>query len=46
MVVLYFSDCDPSGWNMAVEVGRKLQAFNFAAQCTALKDSKAYRCRE
>jgi hypothetical protein len=27
MVVLYFSDCDPSGWNMAVEVGRKLQAF-------------------
>jgi len=27
MVVLYFSDCDPSGWNMPVEVGRKLQAF-------------------
>jgi hypothetical protein len=27
MVVLYFSDCDPSGWNMAVEAGRKLQAF-------------------
>jgi hypothetical protein len=27
MVVLYFSDCDPSGWNMAVEVARKLQAF-------------------
>jgi hypothetical protein len=27
MVVLYFSDCDPSGWNMPVEVARKLQAF-------------------
>jgi hypothetical protein len=27
MVVLYFSDCDPSGWNMPIEVGRKLQAF-------------------
>jgi hypothetical protein len=27
MVVTYFADCDPSGWNMAVEVGRKLQAF-------------------
>jgi hypothetical protein len=27
MVVFYFSDCDPSGWNMPVEVGRKLQAF-------------------
>jgi hypothetical protein len=27
IVVLYFSDCDPSGWNMAIEVGRKLQAF-------------------
>jgi hypothetical protein len=26
MVVLYFSDCDPSGWNMPIEVGRKLQA--------------------
>jgi hypothetical protein len=26
MVVLYFADCDPSGWNMAVEVSRKLQA--------------------
>jgi hypothetical protein len=27
LVVLYFSDCDPSGWNMPIEVGRKLQAF-------------------
>jgi hypothetical protein len=27
MDVLYFSDCDPSGWNMPIEVGRKLQAF-------------------
>lgn len=27
MVVTYFADCDPSGWNMAIEVGRKLQAF-------------------
>jgi hypothetical protein len=27
MVVLYFSDADPSGWQMPVSVGRKLQAF-------------------
>lgn len=27
IVVLYFADCDPSGWNMPIEVGRKLQAF-------------------
>jgi hypothetical protein len=27
LVVLYFADCDPSGWNMPIEVGRKLQAF-------------------
>jgi hypothetical protein len=27
MVVFYFSDCDPDGWNMAVGVARKLQAF-------------------
>jgi hypothetical protein len=26
MVVFYLSDCDPAGWNMAVEVARKLQA--------------------
>ena len=30
MVVLYFSDCDPAGWNMPIEVGRKLQAFKAA----------------
>jgi hypothetical protein len=27
MVVLYFSDCHPSGWQMPISVGRKLQAF-------------------
>lgn len=27
MVIFYFSDFDPSGWNMPVEIGRKLQAF-------------------
>ena len=27
LMVLYFSDCDPSGYNMPIEVGRKLQAF-------------------
>ena len=26
MVVLYFADCDPGGWNMAISVSRKLQA--------------------
>ncbi len=26
MVVFYFSDCDPSGWNMATVASRKLQA--------------------
>lgn len=25
--VFYFADCDPSGWNMPLEVSRKLQAF-------------------
>lgn len=27
MRVLYFADCDPSGWNMGVVIARKLQAF-------------------
>jgi hypothetical protein len=27
MVVQYFSDCDPSGWQMPLSVSRKLQAF-------------------
>jgi hypothetical protein len=27
MVVLYFADCDPAGWQMPISVGRKLQAF-------------------
>lgn len=27
MVVFYFSDCDPAGWQMPVSVARKLQAF-------------------
>ena len=26
LVVFYFADCDPSGWNMPVEASRKLQA--------------------
>jgi hypothetical protein len=26
LVVLYFSDCDPGGWQMPISVGRKLQA--------------------
>jgi hypothetical protein len=26
MIVLYFSDCDPAGWQMPVSVSRKLQA--------------------
>jgi hypothetical protein len=27
MAVFYFADCDPSGWNMAIEVSQKLRAF-------------------
>ncbi|MEJ7831916.1 MAG: hypothetical protein WKF79_03310 [Nocardioides sp.] len=27
LVVLYFSDCDPAGWQMPISVARKLQAF-------------------
>lgn len=27
LIVLYFSDCDPSGWNMPIVVARKLLAF-------------------
>jgi hypothetical protein len=27
MVIFYVSDCDPAGWQMAVSVARKLQAF-------------------
>jgi hypothetical protein len=27
MVVLYFADCDPAGWQMPISVSRKLQAF-------------------
>jgi hypothetical protein len=27
MVVLYFADADPSGWNMGIVIARKLQAF-------------------
>ena len=27
MVVFYFSDCDPSGWQMPISVARKFQAF-------------------
>lgn len=27
LVVLYFADCDPAGWQMGISVARKLQAF-------------------
>jgi hypothetical protein len=27
MRVLYFADCDPSGWNMGIVIARQLQAF-------------------
>jgi hypothetical protein len=27
MVVFYFADCDPSGWQMGISLSRKLQAF-------------------
>ena len=27
MIVFYFSDCDPAGWQMPISVARKLQAF-------------------
>jgi hypothetical protein len=27
LVVIYFSDCDPGGWNMPIVIARKLQAF-------------------
>jgi hypothetical protein len=27
LVVFYFSDCDPAGWQMGISVARKLQAF-------------------
>jgi hypothetical protein len=27
LVVLYFADCDPAGWQMPISAGRKLQAF-------------------
>lgn len=30
MVVFYFSDCDPAGWQMPISVARKLQAFKTA----------------
>lgn len=28
LVVFYFADCDPSGWQMGISVARKLQAFS------------------
>ena len=31
MVVLYFSDCDPAGWQMPISVARKLQALKIVA---------------
>jgi hypothetical protein len=30
MVVLYFADADPSGWNMGIVISRKLQAFKIS----------------
>jgi hypothetical protein len=30
MVVFYFSDCDPAGWQMPISLARKLQAFKAA----------------
>lgn len=27
MVILYFADCDPAGWQMSISIARKLQAF-------------------
>jgi hypothetical protein len=27
MVILYFADCDPSGWNMGIVIAQKLRAF-------------------
>ena len=30
MIVFYVSDCDPAGWQMAVSLSRKLQAFKAA----------------
>lgn len=27
LIVFYFSDCDPAGWQMGISVARKLQAF-------------------
>ena len=29
LVVLYFADCDPAGWQMGISVARKLQACRF-----------------
>ena len=28
LIVFYFADCDPSGWQMGISVARKLQAFS------------------
>jgi hypothetical protein len=29
LVVFYFADCDPAGWQMGISVSRKLQAFRY-----------------
>ncbi len=34
MVVLYFADADPAGWQMGISVGRKLQAFKTLGAAT------------
>ena len=28
LIVFYFADCDPSGWQMGISVSRKLQALS------------------
>jgi hypothetical protein len=39
LITLYFSDCDPGGWNMPIEVAHKLRAFK-----TQLFPNLEFRC--
>jgi len=41
LVVLYFADCDPGGWQMSVSVARKLQAFK--TLLSKMPDFELYR---
>jgi hypothetical protein len=45
MVVLYFADADPAGWNMSIVVGRKLQAFKDLLFRTSTSRSTGSRSR-